>query len=218
MTHALIETRRPIGARDTNWSKQIARWLTRRGVTPNTISFNSMVFAAAGGAALYLSASLNGRLYVAALVIGILGCQLRLLCNLFDGMVAIEGEMAGKDGPFWNEFPDRISDTLLFVGAGYASGVPELGWAAAALAIFTAYIRELGRANGLESDFSGPMAKQHRMATLTLGLLIATLTPIRPVAAFAIPVALGIVVLGSGITTLRRARKQVRTLNAADKP
>lgn len=215
MADALIPTRRPIGARNANWSRRIANWLIRKGVTPNTISFDSTIFAAAGGAALYLSAYLSGTAYVTALTIGILGCQLRLLCNLFDGMVAIEGGQAGKDGPFWNECPDRISDTLLFVGAGYAASAPELGWAAAALAIFTAYVRELGRANGTDADFSGPMAKQHRMAMLTLGLLITASSVLWAPAKLALPIALGVIILGSAITVLRRARNQVHALKEA---
>ena len=36
----------------------------------------------------------------------------------------------------------------------------------------TAYIRVLGGTFGLAQDFRGPMAKQHRMATLTLGCLL----------------------------------------------
>jgi hypothetical protein len=37
----------------------------------------------------------------------------------------------------------------------------------------TAYIRVLGGTLGLAQDFRGPMAKQHRMATLTVGCLLA---------------------------------------------
>ena len=44
-----------------------------------------------------------------------------------------------------------------------------LGWAAAVLAVLTAYVRVLGGSLGLTQHFIGPMAKQHRMFTLTLG-------------------------------------------------
>ncbi|MDZ7710830.1 MAG: hypothetical protein U5K36_12805 [Roseovarius sp.] len=47
------------------------------------------------------------------------------------------------------------------------SGYSTLGWAAAATAIGTAYIRELGRAITGEADFRGPMAKPQRMAVVT---------------------------------------------------
>ena len=59
--------RRPISARDTRWAHASAARLSRLGIRPNTISIMSVVFAA--GAAVCI--------------------QLRLLCNLFDGMVAV---------------------------------------------------------------------------------------------------------------------------------
>ena len=43
-------------------------------------------------------------------------------------MVAVEGGKAEADGPFWNEFPDRIADILILAGAGYGIGSPALGW------------------------------------------------------------------------------------------
>ena len=94
------------------------------------------------------------------LIAAALFIQLRLLCNLFDGMVAIEGGLASKDGPFWNEFPDRVADILILVGAGLACGFVALGWAAACMAVLTAYVRELGRAVNVPADYRGPMAKQ----------------------------------------------------------
>jgi hypothetical protein len=40
------------------------------------------------------------------------------------------------------------------------------------LAVVTAYIRVFGGALGFALDFRGPMAKQHRMAVLTVGCLL----------------------------------------------
>ena len=42
------------------------------------------------------------------------GCiQLRLLCNLLDGLVALEGGRKGKAGDLFNEAPDRYADVVL---------------------------------------------------------------------------------------------------------
>src|SRR5207237_9019762 len=94
--------------------------------------------------------------------------QLRLLCNLFDGMVAVEGGFRTKSGEIYNELPDRFADALIFVGAGYSlstwATLPALGWAAAVLAVITAYVRTLGASVGAAQYFIGPMAKQQRMA------------------------------------------------------
>ena len=201
--------RRPLRSRGSRWAQAAARRLAARRVTPNAISIAALGCAGLGGAMLALSALLPAGPRALALLLAALACQARLVCNLLDGMVAVEGGKATKDGPFWNEAPDRASDILLFAGAGVAAGAGALGWAAAALSVLTAYLRELGRAEGLPPDFSGPMAKQHRMAVLTGAALLAAAEPWvldRPVV---LEAALWIVVLGAALTAALRARRIV---------
>ena len=206
--------RRPLASRDTSWARSAARFLASTGITPNQISMASMVMAAlAGGAFWWAGQAVSGsRPFL--LILGAFFCQLRLLCNLFDGMVAIEGGKRSPDGAFWNEFPDRVADMLVFVGVAYGIGDPALGWAAASFAVFTAYVRELGRACGLPADFSGPMAKQHRMALITAAALLSLLEPlwggINQIMAF----ALWAVAVGGAVTTLRRGVRMVIALRS----
>ncbi|WP_187970300.1 CDP-alcohol phosphatidyltransferase family protein [Aquibium microcysteis] len=204
--------RRPLSSRDTGWARAITAWLATTPVTPNQISMASMVAAALAGAGFWAAGSAEGWLRSGLFVAAALFCQLRLLCNLFDGLVAVEGGRQAADGPFWNEFPDRVADILILVGAGLGAAEPALGWAAAGFAVLTAYVRELGRANGLPSDFSGPMAKQHRMALMTAAALAAACAPLWPEAGLAVPLALWAVAIGAGLTALRRAAAQVRGL------
>jgi phosphatidylglycerophosphate synthase len=103
--------------------------------------------------------------------------QLRLLCNMLDGLVAVEGGVKGKAGDLFNELPDRVEDSVLLVGAGWAAGNVQLGWLCAALALLTAYIRALGASLGQPQDFSGPGAKPQRMFLLTAGCLAALVYP-----------------------------------------
>jgi phosphatidylglycerophosphate synthase len=140
-------------------------------------------------------------------------CQARLICNLLDGMVAMEGGKREASGPFWNEFPDRVADIVILAGVGFGLGQPGLGFAAAVMAVFTAYVRELGRACGAPSDFSGPMAKPHRMAVLTGAAILAVLEPWLPWEAGTIMViALWVVTCGAAFTVLRRGLRLVRWL------
>lgn len=168
-----LPARRPLAVRDTRWARAVAAWLAARRVGPNAISAASVVFAALAGAALACWSRCDGWAAALLALAGAAGIQLRLLCNLFDGMVAVEGGMRSPTGDLWNEVPDRAADTLIIVGAGYgAAGMwhgIELGWAAALLAALTAYIRVLGASLGVPGLFLGPMAKQHRMALLTAG-------------------------------------------------
>lgn len=201
--------RRPIASRDRIWAKRAASWLVTKDVTPNLISKASVLFALIAGAAFWLS----GGAGVVWLILAALGVQGRLLCNLFDGMVAVEGGKAEADGPFWNEAPDRYADILILVGMGLGAGVPALGWAAAAMAVLTAYTREAGAAQGLEPDFGGPMAKQHRMALATVATVLAIFLPV--IAGVpTLTLALWIITLGAGGTALRRGRGMVAALKA----
>ncbi len=206
--------RRPLASRDTRWAQRIAQWLAKRSITPNQISQASMLAAALAGGAFALSGVSDGAQRTVLLLVAAGFCQVRLLCNLFDGMVAVEGGKGAADGPFWNEFPDRVADILILVGAGAAIGSIGLGWAAAAFAVLTAYVRELGRATGQPSDFSGPMAKQHRMAVVTAGAVISIFEPLWGGSGLVLSVVLWIVALGAGLTALRRGRNLVRGLKA----
>jgi phosphatidylglycerophosphate synthase len=204
--------RRPLKSRGSRWAEAAARRLAAGRVTPNQISIAAVGFAAFGGAMLALSAWLPAVPRALALILAALACQGRLVCNLLDGMVAVEGGKCAKDGPFWNEAPDRASDILLFAAAGLAAGAVALGWAAAALSVLTAYLRELGRAEGLAPDFSGPMAKQHRMAVLTAGAVLAAAEPWVLGRLLVLEAALWIVVLGAALTAGLRARRIVQGL------
>jgi phosphatidylglycerophosphate synthase len=206
------DNRRPLASRDSGWARSVARRLSTAAVTPNQISMASMVMAACAAASFWCAAGAYSGWRAALLVAAALFCQLRLLCNLFDGMVAIEGGKQTPDGPFWNEFPDRIADILILVGAGYAASLPALGWAAAAMAVLTAYTRELGRACGLPVDFSGPMAKQHRMATITAAALLSLLEPLWRGQGEILVGALWLIAAGAAVTALRRAANVVRAL------
>jgi phosphatidylglycerophosphate synthase len=71
-----------------------------------------------------------------------------------------------------------VSDTAALLGLGIAAGSPAWGLAAALAAMATAYIRALGKSAGAPSDFRGPMAKQQRMALVTLLAPWCALTPL----------------------------------------
>lgn len=198
--------RRPLKSRSSGWAQALASRLVASRVTPNQISAGSIGFAGLGFLLFWGAGESAGVLRALALLLAAACCQLRLLCNLLDGMVAVEGGKGSATGPFWNEGPDRVADILLLVGAGLAAGAPALGWAAAAMAVLTAYLRELGRAEGLAADFSGPQAKPHRVALLTGAAVVGA------VIAPALLWGLWLIVLGTALTALRRAVHLLRGL------
>jgi phosphatidylglycerophosphate synthase len=194
------DDRRPIAARSTGWAQALSAALVRSSITPNQISVASIAFAAGGAAALLYWPGIAGLISCALCI------QLRLICNLLDGMVAVEGGKQTPTGALYNEYPDRIADSLLIVALGYAAGLPWLGWLAALLAALTAYVRLSGASVGLPQDFRGPMAKQHRMAVLTAACVLAIIEQLTSGTRYALPVAAAIIATGSLLTCITRTR------------
>jgi phosphatidylglycerophosphate synthase len=143
---------------------------------------------------------------------------MRLLANMFDGMVAVATGKASRLGELYNEAPDRVSDAATLIGLGYArASIPVLGYVAACAALFTAYVRTLGKSAGAQNEFCGPMAKQQRMFIVTI---VAAYLAAAPVAWrsnwWGVPAfALLIVVVGCVLTSLRRLARIARTLRSS---
>lgn len=192
--------RRPITARGSGWAQKLSASLAQSTITPNQISLLSIFFATLGAMMLAWSPNPAGLLLCALCV------QLRLLCNLLDGMVAMEGGKQTATGAIFNEFPDRAADSLLIVGLGYAAQLPWLGWLGALLAALTAYVRVFGGSLGLAQDFRGPMAKQHRMAVLTAACLVAVVERWLNGSSYSLVVGSGVIAAGSLLTCVNRTR------------
>lgn len=173
MDQNINEKRRPIKSRDHKAAKSITNALIKLNASPNSISVFSIIFAIVGMISLM---TMRHDVTILNIIVAIIGIQGRLLCNLFDGMVAVDGGKSSLVGEIYNELPDRISDTMLILPLGYiAIGYPyalELAWAGVFLALFTAYIRNFGTSLGL-TTFKGIMAKQKRMALLTIALILS---------------------------------------------
>jgi phosphatidylglycerophosphate synthase len=202
--------RRPLATRDSDFARRLTQLLLRTKITPDQISLASVGFAGAGALALLAAPSSHWLFIVAAVCV-----QLRLLCNLLDGMVAVEGGRGGPTGALFNEVPDRVADSLLIVALGYAAGLGWLGWLGALLAALTAYIRTLGGALGLPQDFRGPLAKPQRMAVLTGACALALIEAQFHDAGYALVIAAVAIAAGSAATCAARLRAMARKLEEA---
>jgi phosphatidylglycerophosphate synthase len=212
--------RRPLESREWPLSIMLAEWLAQRGVPPNAVSLFGLGAGILGGVLLWLTsygvAPLLCWLGAAAMV------QLRLLCNLIDGMIAIESGKRSPVGELYNEIPDRISDAATLVGLGFAAGgVPWLGFLAAIFAVFVAYVRAAIKVAGAPQDYGGPMAKPHRMFVVTLTALVCAVVPPIPVQAhwigqpWGLPaIALVVICVGCVITSARRLVRAASFLEA----
>ncbi len=211
--------RRPIAVRTANWSQWLAFILIKTGLSPNQVSLISIWFAAVGSLMLLLAGQHFGGNSTSCFMGAAICIQLRLLCNMLDGLMAVEGKRSSNLGVMFNEIPDRIADSLFLVLAGCAANIGAmgitLGWAAALLAMFTAYIRAFGAAQGLKQDFSGPCAKPQRMAILTIACLAAAIQAMLNTPITAIAIGLIVILLGTFITCIRRVWHLTKALEAS---
>jgi hypothetical protein len=91
------------------------------------------------------------------------------------------------------------------IGAGFAAGSsPLLGFGAALMAVFVAYVRALGASVGAGQVFVGPQAKPQRMAVVTAACVLSAIVPALNAVLCVIVTALWIVILGGAITVVRR--------------
>ena len=195
--YVVIMERRPIQTRTTRWAKALAAGAARLGFSPNGISLLGIGVSLLGAAAVVW----GGR---AGWIGGAVAIQARLLCNMLDGLVAVEHGRKSPLGELFNEVPDRIEDLLFLVAAGLAIGVDGLGWLCGLLALCTAYVRLLGGSLGFEQDFRGPLAKPQRMFWLTVVFLIAGVSGSKQHAVWAVSLGLAGIALGTLFTLLRR--------------
>jgi phosphatidylglycerophosphate synthase len=157
--------RRPIAEMFRATAHLATRWSVRSGIHPDTISYSSMVVAAAAGICFWKAATDPVLLIVAPLL-----CYVRLWLNMLDGMVAVASGKASVRGEILNDLPDRASDVMIFVGVAH-SGLMHLliGYWAAIFAVLTAYVGLCGQATAGRREFAGVMSKPWRMVALHLG-------------------------------------------------
>ena len=213
-----VEGRRPLKVRSAAGAQKLASWLSQRNITPNQISVASIGFAGLAALCLMVVSRYSEISVFALFILAAFCIQMRLLCNLFDGMVAVEGGKSTASGELFNDIPDRISDPLILFASGFAiSGTDwgaAIGGLAAILSVLTAYIRTLASSLGAPVDFSGPMAKQHRMAVLTIALVVTAFERVFLQSDFVLTGALSIIVLGSFVTLYNRTRNAYNHLES----
>jgi phosphatidylglycerophosphate synthase len=199
--------RRPLKVRGANLSIKLAGWLSKKDITPNQISVASVGFAILAAASLLCIQQFSGNGKWIFSLLSATFIQCRLLCNLFDGMVAVEGGKQTASGELFNDIPDRIADPIILVAAGYATGCDwgvTLGWLGGLIAVLTAYVRVLDAGVGAPMDFRGPMAKQHRMALMTGACVLTGVESYGLAPGSVLTIALLIVLIGGIITVYRR--------------
>ncbi|HET9801180.1 MAG TPA: CDP-alcohol phosphatidyltransferase family protein [Chthoniobacterales bacterium] len=158
-------SRRPIADVFRRTADTATRFCVRAGISPDAISYLSILAAAIAAVCFRLSGEARWML-----IAGSLFCLLRLWFNMLDGMVAVAANKASRRGEILNDLPDRISDVIIFVGVAHSVWMHTLlGYWAAIFAVLTAYVGLFGQALGGQREFGGMMSKPWRMVALSIG-------------------------------------------------
>ena len=148
----------------------IGRNLQRAGVSPDAITVAGVAMAAACGVAIALE-----QYPLAVLLLALTG-----LPDALDGAVAKAAGKAGPRGAYLDSVSDRLSDGLLFAGAGWnlaGSANPRLAMLPFALFIsasLVSYQRAKAESLGFEAK-GGLMERAERFLALGFGLLFSSL-------------------------------------------
>jgi phosphatidylglycerophosphate synthase len=177
-------------------------FLFRRSLNPNLLSVLGVLVSLAGAAAFAL-----GSLRLGALLI--LGGG---FFDLVDGVVARHNGTATRWGAFLDSTLDRLVDMGLLLGIlmFYArEGAFALAWLAGMALVSTVMVSYTkARAESILPDFKGGLLERaERLLLLVGGALLGLL-----------PLALGIVAVGSTITAFQRMSLAYRRMRALDVP
>jgi CDP-diacylglycerol--glycerol-3-phosphate 3-phosphatidyltransferase len=170
-----------------------ARFLARIPVTPNTITWIGFVLAV-GGAVLIAV----GQLLAAGLVV-----LIAAFFDILDGALARLTNRATPFGAVLDSTLDRLSEAVLLIGilvlyAGGGNVYPVLLVAATLVfSLLVSYIRARAETLGLDCQV-GLFTRGERVILLVLGLCLS------PVAGWALPVALLVILVFSFVTVIQR--------------
>ncbi len=148
----------------------LGRGLQRLGVSPDIVTIVGILMAAACGVAIG-----TGRFFTAAVLLALTG-----LPDALDGAVAKAGGRAGPRGAFLDSVSDRLSDGLLFAGAGwYLAGTDNPRMVMLPFALFisaslVSYQRAKAESLGYEAK-GGLMERAERFIALGFGLVFSPL-------------------------------------------
>lgn len=155
----------------------IERFLVRKRVHPDYLTFGALVLSVLGGAALYGSVQAAWLLLLVPVVV-----LTRTALNALDGLVARGTGLARPWGEVLNEVCDRLSDVALFAGVGLASGSSSVLAACVIVAmLLSSYVGVLSKAAGSKRQYGGIMGKADRMIYLGIASVVAFLLPNVPV-------------------------------------
>lgn len=184
----------------------LQNWLARRKINPTIINIFGFVSSLIAGLILYISFINTWFLFaIPPLVL------LRIVANALDGLVSRKLGMASPFGEVMNEFFDRLSDVVIFLGLAFAPFCHlGLGVITIITILLSSYLGILSKASGGSRQYIGFMGKADRMLYLGFTSICVIFTHNLGLWNY----FLGFILGGTLITVLQRFVKIRRELDA----
>ncbi|MCP4326165.1 MAG: CDP-alcohol phosphatidyltransferase family protein [Alteromonadales bacterium] len=145
--------------------RPIVKWLAKKGVSANQVTWSAMVLSLIGGATIYFSQGGFWSLLFLPVVLFI-----RMGLNAIDGMLAREHNMQTRKGAMLNEMTDVMSDVVLYIPLAFVSIIsPSLLIAFVIIGVFTEMAGVVAQAVNNDRRYDGQMGKSDR--AFAVGLL-----------------------------------------------
>lgn len=192
--------------------RPIERVVVARRISPNAVTYASLLLAACAGVAIAL-----GHMATAAWLYIFAGAL-----DVLDGRLARATGQASRKGAFLDSVADRWGE--LFVFSGFAWFLRDSFWLLAVMlavsgSIMVSYTRARGEGVGLKLD-GGTMQRPERIFLVAVGTLLTAWfdsgTDTEEYGVYVIGIALLIVGVASSVTAIGRWHKGYRTLEAQD--
>jgi CDP-diacylglycerol--glycerol-3-phosphate 3-phosphatidyltransferase len=147
----------------------LGRWLSRHGITPNALTYASLVLAVGSGVAAAAGAYLASALLLLT----------SSVFDLLDGIVARAAHLSTRFGALLDSTVDRLADALPLLGMAVACAETPLAAALLMLAIVTGFAVSYVRARAEGLGIKLPtlfMRRAERIALLLAALLVGSIT------------------------------------------
>jgi len=177
-------------------------------ISPNALTWLSLVLSALCALALYLSQHLPSLLVLAFVLLVAAG-----LADALDGAAARMLHREGRRGDFLDHVIDRYSDVLILCGVIFGGYVPMwLGIVALTGVLLTSYMGVQAQAVSLVRIYGGLMGRADRLAVLILAIPLTVVYPHEVAGLMPLGWALALIGVMSHITAVQRFYITLRML------
>lgn len=196
----------------------LAKKVADAGITPNTVSGLSLIFAIVSGLLFYYSGSVSGSGQMLVLVAGVM-VAINSLLDAMDGAMARYLGTSGPRGDFLDHVIDRYADAFIICGIFFGAHIQwQIGVLTIVGVLITSYLGTQAQALNLGRYYGGIIGRADRLILIIVASFIYAVYPYSFLGLSALGWVVLIIGIGSHITAFQRIFYIWKQLNEASGP